>query len=349
ALDTSYNGGPAHFAEAFVSRLSPDGSSLLFSTFLGSPGDEAAFALAVSASGSTSVTGQTNSSLFPTTPAAVGTTPSGLYDVFVSRLSPTGATLLSSTLLGGTGDEVGEGISLDAAGAPTVVGRTGSSGFPVTAGAFATVQGGSDDAFVARLTAPANQLLYASFLEGSSWESAHGVEMEGSGSATVVGQTFSFDFPTTPGAFDTLQGGSADEFVLRTDLLPQGASRYGSSTPGCAGAIAISVPSIPKVGNALFGLTCAGAPPNGVGLLGVSAAPLPAPLVVSGAAVWIDPLALLLLPSTSDGAGAAVFSLPIPPVSSLAGGQVFSQFAWLDACAPGGVSASNAIQVVVQP
>ncbi len=349
ALDTSYNGGPAHFAEAFVSRFAADGSGLLFSTFLGGTGDEAAFALAVSASGSTSVTGQTNSPLFPTTPGAVGTTPSGLYDVFVSRLSPTGATLTASTLLGGTGDDVAEGISLDAAGAPTVVGRTGSLGFPVTTGAYATVHGASDDAFVARLSSPASVLLYSSFLEGSSWESAHGVEMLGNGSATVVGQTFAFDFPTTPGAFDTTHGGSADAFVLRTDLLPVGASRYGTSTPGCAGALAIGVTAIPQVGSATFGLTCAGASPNAIGLLGISAAALAAPIPVSGAAVWIHPAALFVLLATSDGAGGAVVPLPIPPSAVLAGGQVFSQFAWPDACAPGGLSASNAIQVVVQP
>jgi hypothetical protein len=349
ALDTTYNGGPAHLAEAFLTRFSADGSGLLFSTFLGSPGDEVAFALEVSASGSTTATGQTNSPLFPTTPGAIGTTHAGLYDVFVTRLASTGATLVASTLLGGAGDEVGEGISLDASGAPTVVGRTGSTGFPVTAGAYATVHGASDDAFVARLSAPASVLYYASFLEGNSWESAHGVEIAGSGSATVVGETFAFDFPTTPGAFDTTNGGSADAFVLRTDLLPVGASRYGTSTPGCAGALAIGVTAIPQVGNGGFGLTCVGAPPSASGLLGISGAALPAPIGVSGAAVWIQPAALLVLLATSDGAGGAVLPIPIPPSAALAGGQVFSQFAWPDACAPGGLSASNALQVVVQP
>ncbi|HKB15167.1 MAG TPA: hypothetical protein VKF62_03835, partial [Planctomycetota bacterium] len=131
--------------------------------------------------------------------------------------------------------------------------------------------------------------------------------------------------------------------------LPQGASRYGSSTPGCAGALAIGTSAIPQVGNAAFGFTCVGAPANSTGLLGISAGALSSPILVSGAAVWVHPLTLLALPATSDGSGFAPFPLPIPAAASLAGAQVFAQFAWLDGCAPGGVSASNAIQVVVQP
>ena len=113
---------------------------------------------------------------------------------------------------------------------------------------------------------------------------------------------------------------------------------------------------MPQVGNAAFGITCGNAPPSTTGLLGLSGAPLAAPITILGAQVWIDlgSPAFFVLGVGSNALGAAVVPIPIPPIPSLAGSQVCLQFAWggpssPPPCPATGVSASNALAVVVQP
>ena len=169
--------------------------------------------------------------------------------------------------------------------------------------------------------------------------------------ATVIGQANYGGFPVTPGAFDTSHNGGWDGFVARLDLLPTGATAYGTSTAGCAGALPIGVTSIPQVGNAAFAITCGHAPATAAGFFGVSSGGLATPILLGSLAVWIDPLAPvffeIIVPSNTIGA--STVPIPIPAVPALAGAQAFFQFAWPDVCAPGGISASNALEIVVQP
>ncbi|MCI0585843.1 MAG: hypothetical protein L0323_03265 [Planctomycetes bacterium] len=361
AFDTSHNGGPSIPWDAFVARLSPSGASLAFSTFLGGTDVDEAHAVSLDASAGVTVAGRTFSPDFPTTAGAFDTTDGGSGDAYVTRLSPTGASLAYSTLLGGAGADIARAVALDASGGATVVGGTTGSGFPTTAGAADTTFNGppifSGDAFASRLTPSGDSLIYSTFLGGTAREIGIGLVLDPSGTATVAGTTLSSDFPTTSGAFDTsfnTPPGFApldDGFILSLDLLPTGASAYGASTPGCAGPLAIGVTSIPQVGNASFAITCTNAPANAFGFFGVSSAGLTTPLVFNGLAVWIDPFAPLFFEIVvpSDPVGAATVPIPIPANPALAGVQLFFQFAWFDACAPGGFSASNALAVVVQP
>ena len=106
---------------------------------------------------------------------------------------------------------------------------------------------------------------------------------------------------------------------------------------------------MPQVGNAGFSVTCSNAPPNGPGVIGLSAGSLASPFVILGLEIWIAPFSVLLLPVGSNAVGAAEVSLPIPPDPSLAGGQANLQFVFPSPCGPQGLSASNALTVIVQP
>jgi hypothetical protein len=350
AYDTTYNGGSpgSHLADVFAARFDATASTLLWSTFLGGSDDDAAFGIAVDASGAVTLTGDARSSDYPTTAGAFDTTLGGGGDAVVSRLSSTGSALLWSTFLGGTGDDRGDGLGLDPSGFVTVAGGTMSAGFPVTVGAYDTSHNGNNDVFVAKLDPTASTLLYSTFLGGSSWEHARTLALDATGAATVGGEVFSFNFPTTPGAFGTTASFNGDGFVSRLDLLPAGVTKFGSATPGCSGPSAIGVSSIPQIGNGAFAVTCSGAPLGMSGLLALGGA-LAAPLPVLGLSVWIDTTSLFVgLPAVSNPAGFAAVPIPIPPIPGLAGGTVSGQFGWLD-CGTPPLSASNALTLVVQP
>jgi len=149
AFDTTFNGG----GDAFVTKLNAAGTALVYSTFLGGSANDAGFGIAVDAAGRAYVTGSTFSPDFPTTPGAPGTTFSGgQLDAFVTSLNAAGTALAYSTFLGGSGNDQGIGIAVDAASNAYVTGFTSSADFPTIPGAFDTTFNGGDDAFVTKLT-----------------------------------------------------------------------------------------------------------------------------------------------------------------------------------------------------
>ena len=166
-------------SDAFVLKLAPDGSHLVYSTYLGGRGPDHANGIVVDAQGQASVTGATTSPDFPTVNAIHATLGTGettpQSDIFVSTLDAQGTTVLFSTFLGGAGADVGHNLTLDAQGKLYLTGATGKgAGFPVTAGAFQpTYGGGETDAFIAtidpNIPGP-NALVYASYLGGSGEE-----------------------------------------------------------------------------------------------------------------------------------------------------------------------------------
>ena len=123
-------------------------------------------------------------------------------------------TMVYSTFLGGSGDDVAYSIAVDGTGYAYVTGYTMSSDFPTTSGAFDTTYHGGiagNDVFVTKLNPDGSApLVYSTFLGGSHDEEARGIAVDGTGSAFVTGETLSTDFPTTPGAFDTTHNGAAD-------------------------------------------------------------------------------------------------------------------------------------------
>jgi len=224
AFNTTFNGGETCIEEychdAFVTKLNPTGSGLVYSTFLGGSEYDIGTSITVDGSGSAYLTGLTYSSNFPITPGAFDTTYNGgNFDAFVVKMSSDGSLLSYSSFLGGSAYERGSGIAVDDSGTAYVSGGTGSSNFPTTAGAFDTTYNGSNyDAFAVKVFPDGSTLSYASFLGGSALEISTGIAVNKSAAAYVTGRTYSCNFPTTLGAFDTtFNVGSYDAFVVKLD------------------------------------------------------------------------------------------------------------------------------------
>jgi hypothetical protein len=194
--------------------------AMVYSTFIGGTQIEYEFSIAADPSGYTYITGFTGSPNFPTTPGAYDTTYNGNYDAFVTKLSPSGNTIIYSTFIGGTYSDIGNDISVDAHGNAFITGFTGSPNFPTTPGAYDTTHNGDEDVFVTKLNQSGNTLIYSTLLGGTDYEEADNIKVDSNGSSFVTGWTSSIDFPTTPGAYDTTHNGDYDVFV--TTITPSG-------------------------------------------------------------------------------------------------------------------------------
>jgi hypothetical protein len=196
--------------DAFVSKISPAGNALVYSTFLGGGGTERGYGIAVDGLGNAYVTGSTNSDNvssggitggFPTVgPLQSNNNSPGNSDAFVSKLNATGSALIYSTYLGGSGSEFsiyGGAIAVDGDGNAYVGGSTGSTNFPGASSSTirATNGGGVSDGFVAKLNAAGNALFYSTYLGGSAYDAVHGIAVNAAGEAFVTGYTDSANFP----------------------------------------------------------------------------------------------------------------------------------------------------------
>jgi len=238
AYDASFGGGPA---DAFAARLSADGSTLAWCTFLGGSCDqpfEGAFALALLADGSVALAGLTCSPDFPVSAGAPQTVyGGGEADAFAARLSGDGSALLFSTYLGGGSFEQAWALAAHGGTLLTVGGQVDSTDFPVTPGAFdLTYNGGfgatlAGDAFVSRIDAASGALLWSTYLGGLGNDHVHGLAVDASGRVALGGSVSSPDFPVTPGAHDATKNDGEDAFVAR--LSADGtALQYGSFLGG---------------------------------------------------------------------------------------------------------------------
>jgi hypothetical protein len=183
-----YQAAKADYQDTFVAKLSDDGSSLIYSTYLGGSYYEYGNGIAVDNSGNVYVSGGTNSWNFPTQ-NPIQAYNAGSEDAFVSKLSDDGGSLIYSTYLGGHSDDKGQGIAVDGTGNAYVTGITASDDFPRTAGAFQENLLGVYDAFVAKLSANGSSLAYSTYLGGSSDEWGWGIAVDGTGNAYVTGFT----------------------------------------------------------------------------------------------------------------------------------------------------------------
>ena len=203
--------------------------TLFYSTYLGGNSTDVGQGIAVDAAGNAYVTGYTTSINFPTTVGTFQTANGGSYDAFVTKLNPTGtAPLVYSTYLGGSNFDLGYGIAVDNLGNAYVTGYTCSSNFPTTPLAFQTALQSFCDAFVTKLNPAGSAPLYSTYLGGNSADFGQGIAVDSTGSAYVTGYTYSSNFPTTPGAFQTTFAGGYHAFV--TKLNPTGTAPLVYST-----------------------------------------------------------------------------------------------------------------------
>jgi hypothetical protein len=201
---------------------------LNYSSYVGGSGSDGGYSIAVDSSGNIYVTGLTSSPNFPIG-SAQQAADAGTYDAFVTKIAPNGA-LAYSTYLGGSGYDMGTGITVDSSGNAYVVGETSSTNFPVTSGAAQSHNaGGLDDAFIAKLNS-SGTLSYSSYLGGSGDDAATGVAVDSTGKIYVTGTTTSTNFPTTTGAYQTTEKGGYDAFVVR--LTTAGAINYSTLLGG---------------------------------------------------------------------------------------------------------------------
>jgi len=217
--------------------------SVGFATYLGGSGQDDGNAIAIDSGGNAYITGDTASTDFPTVTGDYRTSNAGGLDVFVTKISPDGQTLLYSTYVGGSGNDIGSAIAVDAFGDAFVAGQTASStDFPHTTGAFQTTFGGGDtDAFVLELNPSGSTLTYSTYLGGTGYDAALGIAVDNSGNAYIVGSTTSSNFPTHNAKQNSMVGQS-NGFV--TKLNPSGnalvySTYLGGGTGDFASAVAL--------------------------------------------------------------------------------------------------------------
>jgi hypothetical protein len=207
--------------DAFVAKLNAAGSALVFASFLGGSAFDSGTGVTADASG-VYVTGQTQSTNFPTSLGAFDTTHNGPtptnafngYDAFLVKLNAAGSALTYGTFLGGTSEDFSVGLAVDGSQQVTVAGTTASANFPTTGGAFDTTANGNYDIYVTEFNNAGTALASSTFVGGSQDEIADGIVLSGN-TVYVTGDTASANFPVTGGAFDTVANGANDVVAFR--------------------------------------------------------------------------------------------------------------------------------------
>ena len=208
SVDLSSSNGVRFNRAAFVSKLSPDASQVLYTVMLAGNGNNAGKAIALDTAGNVWVAGVAGGPGFPVTSNALRTQWSGAEDAFVARLDANGA-LSYASYLGGSGTDVATGLAIDVSGSIYVAGYTSSVNFPATSGAAQTVYAGGTDAFLVKLAPGGASLTYATLLGGAGNDAANGISVDQAGNACIAGRTDSANLPVK-NALQSAYGGSGD-------------------------------------------------------------------------------------------------------------------------------------------
>ncbi len=227
--------------DAFVTKISSNGSALIYSTYLGGSGQENIInagtpgGIAVDAAGSAYVTGNTTSSDFPVH-NAYQPIKNGTVDAFVTKFDPSGSMVDYSTYLGGESSDAGFAIGVDGAGNAIVAGDTQSFQFPVV-NAFQPQcalgpRGTCWDTFVTRFNASGSALVYSTYLGGNDYEyidRIFALTVDDTGAVYATGMTGSTNFPLR-NPYQPVYNGGIDMFVIR--FSPIGALLYSTYLGG---------------------------------------------------------------------------------------------------------------------
>ena len=207
--------------DAIVVKLNSLGTALIYSTFIGGNGADAGFDIALDSSNNAYITGDTESSNFIVNPTAFQNNREGGWtDAFVTQINASGNAILYSTYLGGNGDDTAYSIAVDSNDNAYITGRTESTNFDITTGAFQTTNAAGRDVFASKLNATGSDLLYSSYIGGNNNDVGLSIALDKSANAYLTGLTWSTDLYTTTGAFQTANAGTRDLFVFKLDMLP---------------------------------------------------------------------------------------------------------------------------------
>jgi hypothetical protein len=201
--------------DAFVAKLDPTGTRLIYCTYLGGSGRDYAMGIAVDAAGNAYVAGKTASADFPVTPGALQPASRG-FNAFLTKLDPAGAILYSS-YLGGTGEEFVAGVSAGPQGDIYIGGWTTSLDFPVTVGAYQRSYRGGDDGFLLQFDSTGTRIKYSTYLGGSGSDRIASMAIDAAGNVYVTGTTSSNDFPATGPPLNQPQRSAPGVFVTKVN------------------------------------------------------------------------------------------------------------------------------------
>lgn len=200
--------------DAFVTKFNADGSTLVYSTYLGGSNTNWGNGIAVDRGGNAYVTGYTRSDNFPTVRPLQGTF-GGYEDAFVTKLNADGSALVYSTYLGGSNWDYGTDITVNSAGNAYITGYTYSLNFPTAHPLQGDHAGGDEDAFVAKLSLDGSALVYSTYLGGGNDDSSNGIAVDSEDNAYITGYTGSENFPTVRPLETMVGNNSADAFVTK--------------------------------------------------------------------------------------------------------------------------------------
>ncbi len=204
-------------ANAFVAKINPAGTGLVFSTYIGGSGIDNGVALTVDSSGSAYIAGATSSSDFPLTSGAFQTVLNGSYNAFVCKLSANGGSFVYSTLLGGSTSDTATSIAVDGSGRVVLGGFTDSVNFPLM-GAIQSALNGTFDAFASVLDPTGATLIFSSYLGGTGDDRAYAVVAASGNTLYLAGTTASSNFPTAAAIQTTLSAGY-DAFIAHLNYF----------------------------------------------------------------------------------------------------------------------------------
>ena len=233
-------GSRAGSRDVFITKIDASGNSLIYSTYLGGSRSDSGYGITVDASGNAYITGYTASTDFPTASPATfpvlqeifggGGTSFGQGDGFITKIDASGSSLVYSTYLGGSGDDLGNDIAVDTSGNAYITGHTASTNFPTASPAtFPVLQesfGGAGsmgigDTFITKINASGSSLVYSTYLGGSGDDDSSGIALDASGNVYIAGWTNSSDFqnvfPVQSGYGGAGTYGLGDAFITKID------------------------------------------------------------------------------------------------------------------------------------
>ncbi|MCD4795057.1 MAG: SBBP repeat-containing protein [Bacteroidales bacterium] len=246
--DPSHNGS----YDAFISKFTPDLTTLSASTFIGSTASDYGYSMNLDGSNNVYITGYTTSNNFPTSATAYDNIHNGSYDVFVSKFTSNLSTLSASTFIGGSDYEEANSIALDNSDNVFITGYTWSSDFPTSTTAYDNSYNTAKDVFISKFNSDLSSLSASTFLGGSGEDSGTEIAVDNAGNVFVTGYTTSSNYPTTASAYDVSYAGDDDVFISKLD----------NNLSGEFPPVITSHPENQMINigeNAIFGITATGA------------------------------------------------------------------------------------------